>query len=216
MRTRHGVQAEVLLSLALVMVTGTGLLAAVFLEINHARVESLHGLLGQGFVARAREPSFEVRPSEMGIWWRVDAAGRISGLSTSAEPIDPGTRALAAEVAVLGEPVVQSGAPWAPIRFAAPRASGVGVVAGRIVAPVSGGVILMLLITDVLIFGLFGVTLLRRRIVGPLHRLACGVREIGDGDLPATLPVEGVAEIEELGSNGEGLIGGVASLTLLF
>jgi len=198
--TRHGVQAEVLLSLALVMVTGTGLLAAVFLEINHARVESLHGLLGQGFVARAREPSFEVRPSEMGIWWRIDAEGRISGLSTSTEPIDPGTRALAAEVAVLGEPVVQSGAPWASIRFAAPRALGVGVVAGRIDAPVSGGVILMLLITDVLIFGLFGVTLLRRRIVGPLHRLARGVREIGDGDLPATLPVEGVGEIEELGA----------------
>ncbi len=73
-------------------------------------------------------------------------------------------------------------------------------MAGRIDAPVSGGVILILLLTDVLIFGLFGATLLRRRVVGPLHRLARGVREIGDGDLPATLPVEGVGEIEELGA----------------
>ena len=200
MGTRHGVQAEVLLSLVLVMVTGTGLLAGVFLEINRARIESLHGLLGQGFVAQTRDPSFEVRPSEIGIWWRIDGEGRSSALRESTEPIDPGTLELAAEVAELGEPVVRSGAPWTPIRFAAPRTLGAGVIAGRIDAPVSGGVVLVLLVTDVLIFCLFGVTLLRRRIVGPLDRLARGVREIGDGDLPATLPVEGVGEIEELGA----------------
>ena len=57
MRFRQGAQAEVLLSLALVMVTGTGLLAALFLEIDQARVERLHGLLGHGFVASVGDSS---------------------------------------------------------------------------------------------------------------------------------------------------------------
>ncbi len=200
MGNRQGVQAEVLLSLALVMVTGTALLAAVFLEINHARVESLHGLLGRGFVAQSRDPSFEVRPGDIGIWWRIDLEGRVSGLNASAELIDEGTRALAVEVARTGAPVIQSGAPWEPIRFAASRQAGRGVIAGRIDAAVSGAVIIVLLVTDVLIFGLFGVTLLRRRVVGPLHRLALGVREIGVGSPGITLPVEGIGEIAELGT----------------
>ena len=200
MESRRGVQAEVLLSLALVMVTGTGLLAAVFLEINHSGVERLHPLLGRGLLAQSREASFERGPGEIGSWWRIDPRGRVTGLNASSERLDGVTRELAEEVARLGEPIVQSGAPWAPIRFAAPRARGPGVIAGRIEAPVSGVVLLVLFGANVLIFGLFGVTLLRRRIVGPLHRLAGSVREIGEGDLPATLPVEGVGEIEELGT----------------
>ena len=38
---RRGVQAEILLSLALVMITGTALLAAIFVQVNHARIEAL-------------------------------------------------------------------------------------------------------------------------------------------------------------------------------
>jgi signal transduction histidine kinase len=53
---------------------------------------------------------------------------------------------------------------------------------------------------DVLIFGLFGVTLLRRRVVGPLHRLSHAVREIEEGGLPSSVPVEGVGEIAALGT----------------
>lgn len=188
-----------MLSLALVMLTATGLLAAVFLEINHARVETLHGLLGRGFVSAARDPAFEHRPIEGGLWWRVDEAGRVTGLNASADRIDPETRALAREVLDLGEPLVQSGAPWAPLRFATPRPWAEGAIVGRIDAPVSGGWLLALLVTDVLIFGLFGVTLLRRRVVGPLHRLAGAVRDLGAGDAVATVPVEGAREIEDLG-----------------
>jgi signal transduction histidine kinase len=194
------VQAEVLLSLALVMVTGTGLLAAVFLEINHAGLDRLHPLLGRGLLAQSREAAFERGPGDIGSWWRIDPEGRVTGLNASSERLDALTRELAAEVARSGEPMVQSGAPWVPIRFAAPRVQGPGVIAGRIEAPVSGVVLLVLFAANVLIFGLFGVTLLRRRVVGPLHRLATGVREIGEGELPATLPVEGVGEIEELGT----------------
>ena len=53
MRLHQGVAAEILISLALVMATGTALLAAVLLEIEADRIEALHGLLGRGFVASA-------------------------------------------------------------------------------------------------------------------------------------------------------------------
>ncbi|MAG29822.1 MAG: hypothetical protein CL908_02885 [Deltaproteobacteria bacterium] len=197
---RQGVQAEVLTSLALVMITGTGLLAAVLLEINQVRVEALHGLLGRGFVSAIASHSFALSPLEAGHWWRLDARGRVSGVNASAELLDVGTRELAEEALGGGQPLVQSGAPWAPIRFAAPGLEANEVFAGRIDAPLSGGVLAVMLVVDVLIFGLFGVTLLRRRVVGPLHRLASAVREVGEGDLPARVPVEGVGEIEELGA----------------
>ncbi len=198
MRLRQGVQAEVLLSLALVMLTATGLLAAIFLEIHHARLESLHGLLGRGFVASARGPAPHLGGAEYGSWWRIDESGRVSGLNVPSGWIDDATRTLADEAGTRSEPMVQSGAPWSAIRFAMPRTPDGGMLVGRIDAPVSGLVLVALLFADVSIFGLFGVTLLRRRVVGPLHRLARRVREMGEAELPASVPVEGVDEIAEL------------------
>ncbi len=200
MHFRQGVQAEVLLSLLLVMITGTALLAAILLEINHARIEALQGVLGRGFVSAARAPGFEFHPIEGGSWWRIDRRGRVTGLNASAEELDRETRALASEALGVDEPLVVSGSPWDPIRFASPDRNLETVIAGRIDAPVSGIVLLALFVVDVMVFGLFGVTLLRRRVVGPLRRLSRAVREIGDGDLPATVPVEGAGEIEALGS----------------
>jgi len=201
---RRGVQAEVLLSLALVMVTGTGLLVAFFLEISHVRIEALHSLLGKGLVAEARiqtqARTFGLDAVERGVWWRVDEAGHVSGLNSSAGPMDSDSRSLADESLASGEALVESGAPWDPIRFAIPDLEEGSVVIGRIDAPVSGAVLAGLIFIDVLIFGLFGVTLLRRRVVGPLHRLSHAVREIGEGGLPSRVPVEGVGEIEALGA----------------
>jgi signal transduction histidine kinase len=204
---RRGVQAEVLLSLALVMVTGTALLAAFFIEISHARIEALHGLLGDGFVVEAESQTrgYPLHLSEGGVWWRIDHEGRVFGLNASENLLDSNTRSLAEQSLEAKEALVESGAPWSPIRFASPDVDGGSVVTGRIDAPVSGVVLAGLVFVDVLIFGLFGVTMLRRRVVGPLHRLAHAVREIGDGEigeggLPATVPVEGVAEVEALGT----------------
>lgn len=207
MAMRQGVQAEVLLSLALVMVTGTALLAAVFLDISHSRIESLHGVLGRGFAAQVQNSAFEISPTDGGLWWRIERGGRVSGVNVSAETLDDKTRSIALEVLEGGDAVVVSGAPWDAIRFAAPDGGPDGVVAGRIEAPASGLVLAALVVVDVLIFGLFGVTLLRRRVVGPLHRLSNAVREMGDrglpgsgpGMVPGLVPVEGVGEIESLG-----------------
>ncbi len=199
MSLRKGVQAEVLLSLALVMITGTGLLAAVFLEVSSARVATLHDLLGRGFVSLSQERFFELDPLESGRWWRFGPGGHPAGLNAPVDALDPVTRALAREVLSTGEAVVQSGAPWEPIRFAAPRANGAGALGGRIEAPVSGRVLALLLLADVLVFVLLGVTILRRRVVGPLHRLAQAVHEIGECEAEVIVPIEGAGEIEELG-----------------
>ncbi|HKK51131.1 MAG TPA: HAMP domain-containing protein, partial [Myxococcota bacterium] len=199
-RSWQGVQSEVLLSLALVMATATVLLAAIFLEVNQARVERLHGLLGRGLIAETTSPRFLLHPWEGGSWWRIDSAGGVSGLNASVGALDRVTRRLAGEVARTGRARVESGAPWSPIRFAAPDPEGRGAVAGRIEAPVSGLVLGALVLFDVLVFLLFGLFLLRRRVVGPLARLAAAVRELGDGEIPSDVPVEGADEIAELGS----------------
>jgi two-component system NtrC family sensor kinase len=197
-RLHQGVQAEILISLALVMATGTALLAWVLLEINDTRVESLHGLLGRGFVSSIGHGIVDFNGSDAGQWWEIDARGGVHGLNASSQALDDATRALAAESMASRQPLVESGAPWEPIRFAAPGPGGTALVVGRMDAPFPVGVLALVLLVDVVVFVLFGWTLLRRRIVGPLHRLVAAVRGIGETDVVASVPVEGVAEIEAL------------------
>ena len=206
-------QAEVLLSLALVMITGTSLLATIFFEINHGRIDPLHVLLGEGFATTSEAQDFKGRPTDSGVWWRFDREGRIVGLTDSSETLDSETRALATESLELGEALIASSAAWDPIRFAAPDESGESVLTGRIAAPVSGAVLAGLVVVDILVFGLCGITLLRRRIIGPLHRLSHAVREIGEGGLPSSVPFDGVGEIESLGIAFNDMQGALASRT---
>ncbi len=196
---RHGVHAEVLLSLALLMVAATGLLTVTFLKTSQARIDGLHELLARGFFESTRTARFEIQPIEGGLWWRLDESGEARGLAGVPTPPDAATLALAREALERRGPLVRSGAPWAPLRFAAPQARGQGAIAGRIDAPLSGVVLAGIVLFDVVIFGLFGYRLLRGRVVGPLRRLAMAVREIGEGDLEARAPVEGVGEIAALG-----------------
>ncbi len=198
MRLQQGVQAEILISLALVMATGTALLAWVLLEINDTRVESLHGLLGRGFVSSIGHGLVDFNGSETGQWWEIDARGGVHGLNASSQALDEATRALASESKVSRQPLVESGAPWEPIRFAAPGPGGSTIIVGRMDAPFPVGALALVLLVDIVVFVLFGWTLLRRRIVGPLHRLVAAVRGIGATDAVASVPVEGVAEIEAL------------------
>ena len=153
---RRGVQAEVLLSLALVMVTGTALLAGFFLELSHARIEALHGLLGKGLVAEAEVQTqvqkFRLDPIEGSLWWRIDSEGCVTGLNAPPAALDATTRSFAEQSLAVGEALVESGAPWAAIRFAVPDLEAGEVVTGRIDAPVSGAVIAALVVINVLIF----------------------------------------------------------------
>ncbi|MBK7947721.1 MAG: HAMP domain-containing protein [Deltaproteobacteria bacterium] len=200
MRLRQGVAAEVLISLALVMATGTALLAAVLLQIDDDRIESLHGLLGRGFVASAHHGIVDFDQADAGHWWSVDARGAVRGINAPSGAIDDRTRALALASLGTGAPLVESGAPWEAIRFAAPEPARAGAVAGRIDAPISVALLGAVVAVDVVVFVLFGWSLMRRRVVGPLRRLVVAVRELSGSDVAASVPVEGVAEIEELAS----------------
>jgi signal transduction histidine kinase len=195
---RQGVQAEVLLSLALIMFTATALLLVIFIETNHARIDALHPVLARGFLVDSRTLPLEFRGIEGGAWWHVDAKGDVSNLGAGAAEIDEDSLWLGREAMSASSAHVQSGAPWAPIRLASPAPDGDGVLVGRIDAPISGAVLGGLILVDVLVFGLFGFTLLSRRVVGPLRRLAAAVREMGMGDGLASVPVEGAGEIASL------------------
>lgn len=195
---RQGVQAEILISLALVMATGTGLLAAVLAEIHRERIESVHALLGRGFVASAHHGIVDFDQAEAGQWWTIDVRGTVRGVNSTAGSLDAETHALALEALAQGEPVVESGAPWSPIRFAAPEPARGAVVAGRIDAPIPGAGLGAVVAANVIVFVWFGWSLLRRRVVGPLRRLVVAVRALAGSESPGSVPVEGVAEVEEL------------------
>ncbi|MEZ4330681.1 MAG: ATP-binding protein [Myxococcota bacterium] len=195
---RQGVQAEILISLALVMATGTGLLAAVLTEIHRARIESVHALLGRGFVASAHHGIVDFDQADAGQWWTIDVRGLVRGVNAAAGSLDAGTHALALEALAKGEPLVESGAPWSPIRFAAPDLARGAVVAGRIDAPIAGVGLGAVVGANVFVFVLFGGSLLRRRVVGPLRRLVFAVRALAGSERSGSVPVEGVAEVEEL------------------
>lgn len=199
MRLRQGVAAEILISLALVMATGTALLAAVLLRIDDQRIQALHGLLGRGFVASAHHGIVDFDQADAGRWWSLDARGAVRGINAPSAALDSRTRALAQASIEAGEPLVESGAPWEPIRFAAPEPARAGAVAGRIDAPIPIGLLGLVVLVDVVVFVLFGWSMLRRRVVGPLRRLVVAVRELSGADAgTGVVVVEGVAEVEEL------------------
>lgn len=198
MRARQGVQAELLLSLALIMFTATALLLVTFVGIHRAQTSDLHALLARGFAAEITRTDFESKGFGTGSWWRLDSEARLMASSGEGRPIDPGTRKLAILAREAGSPHVQSGAPWSAIRFAAPSPDGRHILAGRIEAAVSPWALAGMLLVDIAVFGLCGVVLLRRRVVGPLGRLAGAVQLLRDGDDSIPVPVEGAGEIAEL------------------
>lgn len=203
MQVRQGVQAEILISLALIMFTATALLLVIFLETHRARIDALHPILARGFVVESRRLPSEFRGIEGAEWWHLDAAGRESalpslGATSESGPLDDSSRELALEALRSGSAHVRSGAPWHPIRLASPDPLGDGVLVGRIDAPLSGAAWGGLIGFDLVVFGLFGFFLLSRRVVGPLGRLSASVREMGRADGPTLIPVEGAGEVAEL------------------
>jgi len=199
-RFYRGVQGEILLSLALVMATGTALVAAIFLEVNRARIDQIHELLGRGFAAETRSPGFAFEPWEGAAWWRIGVDGRVSGLNRSAEALDSATRSLGEAAGSRMRTRVETGAPWSPIRFAIPDPARGGTIVARLDAPLSGRVLIALIFVHVLAFVGFGVSILRSRVVGPVRRLAAAVQDLGSGVTPTNVPAEGAEEIAQLGT----------------
>ena len=199
MEGRRGVQAEVLLSLAVVMVTATALLAAFFFKTHAAQVDRLRGLVGRALIAEVRSPHFALESGAAGTrWWIVSPNQAARPRDAHAGPIDAPSAALALEASRSSEPLLQTGAPWEPIRFASRFGSAGEVAVARLPAAVSSWAVLGLLVTDGAIFLALGASLLRRRVVLPMRRTAHAARALAEGDLRTRLPVEGVGEVAEV------------------
>ncbi len=194
---RHGLQTEILLSLTLVMLTATGVLAALLVKTHEASVRRLHPLAARALLADARAPI----PSTGALvpelrWWTVTASGQASPRDGHAQPIDAGSLELAREAAERRAPLLRAGFPWEPVHFAV--AHGGELVVARLPPAVPGLLVLAVLFADGLVFTAFGATLLRRRLVRPLQRLASAARALADGDLAARAPADGPRETWEV------------------
>lgn len=202
-----GLQAELALSLGLVMLAATLTLGTVLYQFNEQR---LRDVLGSALRIEAR-----ARPRNEGSvvagtrWWRVihgDEAHRMSGpLEARQEAIDPETLALARRAREADLPLLLPGAPWSEIRFAMPLGMGGDVAVARLpqaaslrmrATPLVLTAVFLLL--DVVIFTVFGALQARRRVVLPVHRLAAASRELGEGSFGRRLEEEGPREIREV------------------
>jgi len=200
---RPGLFAELLASLSVIMFGATLLLAIVLVREQEAR---LREVLGRALSAEARDPLRNPTPLVPGTnWWTVGPDGVAIRRTAGAGEIDPATRALADEARSTDSALVSVGPPWQPVRFALPIDAEGHVVVARLPAGAAlqrglapSGVALAVLVGDLAIFLLFGVTLLRGRVVLPLRRLAAAARAIADGAHGARVPVEGARETAEL------------------
>jgi signal transduction histidine kinase len=201
-RPLAGLQAEVVLSLALVMLAATTLLAAALLQGHEARWREL---LGRALLAEAHAPPAPELALIAGThWWELRRDGSAVPAWGGGAALDAETRRLAEAARGRREPLLRPGAVWAEIRFAAPIGEGVVAVA-RLPASASlrlraipltlAGALLAL---DVAVFTAFGATVLRRRVVLPLRRLAHAARGIADGALDARVAEEGPREAVEV------------------
>ncbi|HSJ96392.1 MAG TPA: hypothetical protein VLC53_04940, partial [Myxococcota bacterium] len=169
-------QTEVVLSLALVMLASTTLLAAALLHGHETRWRDL---LGRALLAEAYAPPAPELALIAGThWWELRRDGSVAPAWGGGDALDPETRALAEAVRARREPLLRPGPVWGEIRFATPLGEG-GVAVARLPASASLrlralplALAAILLALDVALFTAFGATLLRRRAVLPLRRLA--------------------------------------------
>jgi len=201
MSSRGGVRSEVVVSLAIIMVTATTMLAGLLLWAHAEQLTRLQSVIARGLIEEARSPRFALGSlSDRVDWWSVAPGGRVGERSLDAGPIAPELLPLAEEARVREVSVIRSGAPWDPIEIAVPvrQAGEEAVAVGRIPPVVSRAALVGLLLVDSLVFVAFGSYLLRRRVVAPLLDLAGAARSIGAGGSGTRVRVEGVQEVREL------------------
>jgi signal transduction histidine kinase len=200
MAPRRGLHSEVLMSLAVVMLTATGVLGAVLVKAHEAHLLQIRQLAARALIAEARSPLPPVSSELPGMrWWIVEPNGARRPLGYHDEPLDPRSLELAAEARAQQSPVLLARRPWQPLRLAVPLGAAGVIAVVRLEAAAPAALVVGLLLADALVFTVFGLSLLRRRVVSPLQRLAGAARAIADGDLAARAPAEGVAEIADVG-----------------
>ncbi|MDX1650732.1 MAG: histidine kinase dimerization/phospho-acceptor domain-containing protein, partial [Myxococcota bacterium] len=199
---RPGIQTEILVSLGLVMLLATLVLAAVLAAQHEAQ---LRRVLGRALVAEA----LGGRPLGGGVvpgteWWVRDRSGGVRPRGPVREALDREVEALAREVARRGAPLLRPGAPWERVRFAAPLPGG-GVAVARLpqeaswrmrMAPLL--VLGLVLLVEALVVTALGGALLGRRVVQPLRRVAAAARAVAEGAEGTRVGEEGARETADL------------------
>jgi len=199
---RPGLQAEVLVSLALLMLAATGVVATVIRGADEAR---LRDVVARSLAREAQAPGPPTHSIHPGtVWWHIDGDGRVSAWGTLVERIDPVSLEVAREARRRRASVLRPGAAGDSIRFARELGDGAVVVArvpepaSERLRPVPADLVMALLAVDAAVFTAFGFLLLRRRVVRPLQRVSEAARSLAEGELRTRVPVEGVRETAEL------------------
>lgn len=199
---RPGIQTEILVSLGVVMLLATVVLAAVLAAQHEAE---LRRVLGRALVAEAAG----ARPLGGGVvpgteWWLRDADGGVRPRGPVRASLDAESEALAREAARRREPLLRPGAPWEVVRFAAPTSAGAVAVA-RLprdaswrmrMAPLL--VLGLVLLADAMVVTALGGALLGRRVVQPLQRVAAAARAVAEGADGMRVREEGARETADL------------------
>jgi signal transduction histidine kinase len=200
----RSVRFEVLASLGVVM----ALALLVFVAAAYRNHENtLRDTLGPALLAQAREAaSSGSRPGSELDWWRVSSTGSAAPLGAARPPADERVLAIAAAARERGTALLELGAVWDRVMFAAPTGQGGEVMVALLSAERSqrlrirpAAVFAGLALADALVFGAFGFVLLQRRVVAPLEALAELAREIGESDDAVSAHVAGPAEARAVG-----------------
>ncbi len=199
-RAEHAsVRVEVMSRLGVVM--ALALLVLVTAAYRHHEL-TLRDVLGRALLAEAQSAGARSSRVEPGTaWWRVSVAGGATPVGVTYSALDARGFALAAAARARGEALLDLGAVWDPILFAAPDGATGGVMVARLPTETSArlrarpaAVYAGLALADALVFGAFGFALLRRRVVAPLEALAEAAREIGEAGTPIALQLDGPRE----------------------
>jgi two-component system NtrC family sensor kinase len=198
----RGLMAEILGGLALVMIAAMALLGAM-LAVHHDGQQ--RELLARVLATEAANPARTTTLVPDTAWWQVEGDGSARPRDAAAGPIDPESRELAVRAREAGASLLQMGPPWGQVRFATPLGPEGRVAVARLPASALPGagaaprfVALAILAIDAGIFIAFGASLLRRRVVLPLRRLAAAARAQADGATDVRAPVEGARETVEV------------------
>ena len=193
------VRVEVMASLGVMMALALLVLVAAAYR-NHEN--TLRDTLGPALLAESRSTTqFTLLTTSRAEWWRVSAAGVASSASISRAQADERVLAIARAARDRNAALLDFGAVWEPILFAAPMDSAGTVKVARLPAEMStrlrarpAAVFVALALADALVFGAFGFALLRRRVVAPFEALARLAREIGELGEPVSARVSGPRE----------------------
>jgi signal transduction histidine kinase len=144
---------------------------------------------------------FSARVSPDTEWWRVNSAGVASPAGLLRGEADARVLAIARAARERQTALLDLGAVWDRIVFAAPMGEGSDILVARLAAEPSArlrsrpaAVFAALAFADALVFGAFGFELLRRRVVAPFEALAALAREIGEAGAPVAARLAGPRE----------------------